>query len=212
MTRAIAQACQVENGLDGIPVAGRTDTIILADVCAKWGVERDDGFLPAFQTIYFRTLAEELAGLSPDARGVLPGVERLLESLGADDRFTSALLTGNYDVSARLKLERFGLWRHFAFGAFGGDAAERNRLVAVAVERGRAAGMGSVEPGDVIVVGDTPLDVACGRANGARTLAVATGGYSVGELCAAGADYAVPDLSETGAIVEWLESGAVRSC
>jgi phosphoglycolate phosphatase-like HAD superfamily hydrolase len=206
MTRAFAEACRIENGFDGIPVPGRTDTIILADAVAKWGLDGGAEFVGAFQQVYYRCLSEELSSLSPDARGVLPGVVPLLERLNAHPQFSVGLLTGNYAASAELKLGRFGLWGHFAFGAFGGDAADRNRLVPIAIERAIGAGRPRVASADVVVVGDTPLDVACGQVNGARALAVATGSYAVRELEQAGADLAVEDLSDTAAILAWLSA------
>ena len=162
-----------------------------------------------FQQVYYRCLSEELSRLPASIAASCPASIALLDALAEDDdRFTVGLLTGNYAASARLKLERFDLWRYFAFGAFGGDAADRERLVAVAIERGRDAGMREVAASDVVVVGDTPLDIACGHANGARALAVATGGFGVAQLCAAGADYVAEDLSDTEAIVSWLRDSA----
>lgn len=207
MTRAFAESCRIENGFDGIPVPGRTDRIILADALTKWGLQGGPDFVSAFQRIYFRCLAEELTCLSSNAPGILPGVRNLLDSLCATPAMTSALLTGNYAHSARLKLERFDLWRYFPFGAFGDDEAQREHLVGVALERARAAGVPQVASRDVVVVGDTPLDVACGAANGARTLAVATGSYDVEDLRKAGADLVVPDLSCTDVILSWLSDG-----
>ncbi len=204
MTRAFAEACRVENGFADIPVPGRTDRVILADALAKWGVEGGTEIVAAFQRVYYRCLAEELCSLSPTALGVLPGVRPLLDVLASTAGVTIALLTGNYAVSARLKLERFGLWQYFPFGAFGDDEQDRERLVRVAMRRARAAGMPRVARGDVIVVGDTPLDVACGAANGARTLAVATGSYDVDALAAAGAGKVVTDLSDTDDVMTWL--------
>lgn len=206
MTRAFAVACKIENGFEGIPVPGRTDTIILADAMAKWGLEARPEFVSAFQAIYYRCLSDELARLSPEAPGVLPGVVDLLESLQRSPAFSLGLLTGNYAESARLKLDRFGLWGYFDFGAFGGDAAQRENLVRIAMGRAREGGLPEVTPADVVVVGDTPLDVACGRANGARVLAVATGSFGVDELEEAGADKAVRDLSDTAALMDWLEA------
>ncbi len=205
MTRAFAEACQVENGFEDIPVPGRTDRVILADALAKWGVEGGSELVAAFQRVYYRCLAEELCHLSPTVPGVLPGVRPLLDALKSTASVTVALLTGNYAISARLKLERFDLWEYFPFGgAFGDDEQERERLVPVAVRRARAAGMPRVAPDDVIVIGDTPLDVACGAANGARTLAVATGSYDVTALEAAGAGKVVTDLSDTDVVMSWL--------
>jgi phosphoglycolate phosphatase-like HAD superfamily hydrolase len=210
MTRAFAQACRIDNGFEGIPVPGRTDTIILADALAKWGVEARPELLSSFRQTYIDCLADELSRLAPDVPGVLPGVTGLLDALSQRNRFHVGLLTGNYAATARLKLERFGLWNRFAFGAFGDDDAERPRLVAVGLRRAAEHGCSALRGEDVVVVGDTPLDVECGRANGARTLAVATGSYSVEALEAAGADLAVQDLSDTARLVEWLEAPAGR--
>ena len=209
MTRAFAEACRIENGFEGIPVPGRTDTIILADAAAKWGLEASPAFVAAFQDTYYRCLSEELSRLPPTIPGVLPGVVDLLEALQKMQGFNVGLLTGNYSISARIKLERFGLWHYFPFGAFGEDAAERPHLVRVALERADGAGMPDVSFGDVVLVGDTPLDVACGLSNGTRVLGVATGSFSVEELARAGAHKAVRTLEDTEGLLRWLgkESG-----
>jgi len=204
MTRAFAEWAGIPDGLDGIPVPGRTDTIILADLLRRHGLAADAAGLGVLQETYFRCLAEELGPL-PEGAGALPGVVALLEALSAEPGVSSGLLTGNHSRGARIKLERFGLFGYFAFGAFGEDASDRNDLVPVAVERARASGI--PEPaGGVVVVGDTPLDVACGRAHGARTIAVATGGFGEVVLREAGADLVVPDLSDTAALLEWLRA------
>ena len=204
LTRAFEQWAGIPDGLDGIPVPGRTDTIILADLLRRHGLGADASALDALQDTYFHCLAEELASL-PAGMGPLPGVVPLLDALAVEPRVTSALLTGNHTRGARLKLERFGLWKYFRFGAFGEDAADRDDLVPVARERAAASGTPAVSsPRDVVVVGDTPLDVACGRAHGASTVAVATGGFSAQVLAQAGADLVLPDLSGTDALLEWL--------
>jgi len=204
MTRAFAEACRIENGFEGIPVPGRTDTIILSDAAEKWGLSAGPEFVAAFQATYYRCLSDELSRLPATVPGVLPGVVNLLDALSRTPAFSVGLLTGNYSASAKLKLDRFGLWQYFPFGAFGEDAANREHLVPVAIERGRAIGVPEVAPSDVVLVGDTPLDVSCGLANGTRVLGVATGSYSVDELAEAGADRAVGNLSDTEGLLEWL--------
>ena len=106
-----------------------------------------------------------------------------------------ALLTGNYEDAARIKLEYFDLWRYFRCGAFGDDAPDRNGLLPKAMAAIRECGGPEVAPLEIVVVGDTPLDVACAAASGARSLAVATGGYDVDALRAAGADVVLQDLT-----------------
>lgn len=203
LTRAFEEWAGIPDGLDGIPVPGRTDTIIFADLLRRHGLATSPAALHVLLDIYFRCLAEELAAL-PAGVGPLPGVVALLEALAGEAYLDTALLTGNHTRGAQLKLERYGLWHYFPFGAFGEDAAERNDLVPVAVARAAAAGVPPVHPHDVVIVGDTPLDVACGRAHGACTLGVATGGCSEAALADAGADLVLPTLSDTPRLLEWL--------
>jgi phosphoglycolate phosphatase-like HAD superfamily hydrolase len=135
----------------------------------------------------------------------MPGVHALLDALTVRDDLALGLLTGNFAEGARIKLEHFDLWKYFAFGAFGDDAADRNALVPVAVERARARGVGGVTPADVLVVGDTPHDVACALAVGAVPVGVATGGFSVDQLRASGAEIVFEDLSDREAFLKLLE-------
>ena len=107
--------------------------------------------------------------------GTLPGVPALLETLQAREDVFLGLLTGNFRDGARIKLERFDLWRYFRCGAFGDDSPDRNALVPVALERAAACGMVPLQPADVLVVGDTPNDVACAQVVGAVPVGVATG-------------------------------------
>src|SRR5262245_50049001 len=131
----------------------------------------------------------------------MPGVPDLLDVLAdRDDRYL-ALLTGNYETAARMKLEHFDLWRYFACGAFGDDAPDRNGLLPKAIARIAACGGPAIEQREAVVIGDTPLDVACAAAAGARCIAVATGNFSVGDLRAAGADVVMQDLSDTAAVL-----------
>jgi len=116
--------------------------------------------------------------------------------LSARDDVYLALLTGNFQSGARIKLEYFDLWRYFACGAFGDAAPERNGLLARALTRVRACGGPEVGASDVIIVGDTPLDVAVAVAGGTRSVAVATGSHDVVALRATAADVVLPDLTE----------------
>ena len=136
---------------------------------------------------------------------VLPGITPLLDALEPDARHFLALLTGNYADAAEVKLGHFDLWRYFRCGAFGEDHGDRNHLVPVAMHRARAQGLPlHVEPAHAIVIGDTPRDVACAHAHGARCLAVATGEYSAEVLRGAGADVVFEDLSDTSAVLHAL--------
>jgi phosphoglycolate phosphatase-like HAD superfamily hydrolase len=200
MARAFHDVFGVERAFDGIPMPGRTDDLIVRDAAARAAIVTDETKTAAFRKRYLACLADELSMPRPGSR-IMPGVVALLEVLSRRPDVVLGLLTGNYPEAARLKLEHFELWHYFACGAYGGEAADRNRLVPVAVERAAACGFYATNPDDVVVVGDTPLDVACARAFGARAVAVATGDFDVRSLKRAGADVVFEDLSNAGCFV-----------
>ena len=203
LSRAFEELFAVTNALDGVPLAGRTDSWIVADVAAKRSLRLDDHTVERLRSAYLRYLPTELD--EPGLRkGVMPGVRPLLQALSTREDAYVALLTGNFEDGARIKLEYFDLWRYFASGAFGDSAHDRNTLLAEALARVRAAGGPTVDPTDVVVVGDTPLDVAVAVAAGARSLAVATGSYDAEALRASGADVVLDDLSDVPTVLEGL--------
>ena len=196
MNRALEEVFGHSSGLDGIPVAGRTDWAILADAVRRLGAALDGPMLADLQHRYVANLADEIVHRGEGRKGVMPGVREILEQLGRRDDVLVGLLTGNFEEGARVKLAHFDLWRYFRCGAFGGDAADRNALVPVAVERARACGLPEIADADVFVIGDTPHDVMCAHAAGATAVAVATGGSSVEELRATGAAHVFQDLGD----------------
>ena len=201
LSRAFEELFAVSNALDGVPIAGRTDSWIVADVAATRGLPCDVHTVERLRGAYLHYLPEELDEPGP-RKGVMPGVRPLLEELSMRNDTYVALLTGNFEEGARLKLEYFDLWRYFRCGAFGDNAPERNGLLPRALARVRACGGPSVEPGDVVIVGDTPLDVAVAVAGGTRSVAVATGGYDAPTLHASGADVVLDDLSDVPAVLD----------
>ena len=203
MGRAFEDLFGIAGAFDGIQMAGRTDKWILEDAAARAGVSLTDSTLQAFRRRYCERLIDALPEPGP-RKGVLPGVQSLLESLAALPNVFLALLTGNCEDGARLKLEHFGLWRFFRCGAFGDDARERSQLFPVVMARAHTCGAAGVSPRDVIVVGDTALDVACAVAAGARSVAVATGPSDVDTLKRSGADVVVADLTDTSAFLHLL--------
>lgn len=201
MNRAGQDVLGVESLLDGVSVAGRTDWIILHDALAKLGRTLDEALFARLRDAYVAFLEEEIASPGQGAKGVMPGVPDLLPALHLRDDVVLGLLTGNFERGARIKLEHFDLWHYFACGAFGDDAADRNALVPFALERARGCGLDPVGYENVIVVGDTPHDVACARAVGALPVAVATGTFTVSQLRDTGADVVMEDLSDTAAFL-----------
>jgi phosphoglycolate phosphatase-like HAD superfamily hydrolase len=174
-----------------VEAAGRTDGAIVRDLLAHAGV--DDAAADARWAEVQAAAVESYARLCPPdlSATVAPGIPELLAALAARPaQFRLSLVTGNLEPVARLKLARAGLARHFApgQGAFGSDDEARDALPPIA--RARAAD--PPWPRErTAVVGDTPRDIACARADGLRVAAVATGPFAVADL--AGADAVVED-------------------
>jgi phosphoglycolate phosphatase len=201
MSLAFDEVFAIANAFQGIPMAGRTDAWILNDAAAAHGIPPDSPHLARFRDAYVRHLATELEKPGVNRKGLMPGVRELLDALAARDDVYLALLTGNYEAGARLKLEYFDLWKYFPCGAFGDDAPHRNVLVPKALARIEACEGLAYAAADAVVIGDTPLDVGCAAHAGARSLAVATGSHSVEELRAAGADAVLEDLRDIEEVV-----------
>ena len=204
MNRALEEVLSRTNGLDGIAVAGRTDWSILQDAVARTAHELDHSLLSALRERYISNLEIEIESPGRGTKGVMPGIEKLLLQLDARDDVQLGLLTGNFEEGARIKLAYFNLWKYFPCGAFGGDSADRNALVPVAIARARQCGLPAISIADVLVVGDTPHDVACAHAAGATPVAVATGSYSVEQLRDSGAEIVFQDLSDTARFLQLL--------
>jgi phosphoglycolate phosphatase len=204
MNRACEEMAARPDALDGIPVAGRTDRIILADVVARLGRSLDGALLAELRDRYIANLAEEIDRPGRGVKAVMPGIRELLDALVARADVFVGLLTGNFEAGARIKLGHFDLWRYFRCGAYGDDAADRNALVPFAVERAVRCGMPPPAPPDVLVVGDTPHDVACAKAAEAIAVGVATGSFTAEALRDAGADVVFEDLSDTNAFLSLL--------
>jgi len=204
MSRAFEEVFSVRDAFSGTPFPGRTDTWILSDAAAAHGLSIEAERLALFRSVYLGHLNIELEEPGP-RKGIMPGVLPLLEELERRDDAYLALLTGNYEEAAKAKLSYFELWRYFRCGAFGDDAPDRNGLLPRAMERIRECGGPVVGPRDVVVIGDTPLDVACAAASGARSVAVATGGYDVEALRQAGADVVLQDFSDTCEVLRALQ-------
>ena len=204
MNRACADEVGHDNAMDGVEFAGRTDWSILRDVMRNHDRAVDRPMLDRLSRRYVAHLAEEIQLPGKGVKDVMPGIRALLDALHQRADVAMGLLTGNFAEGARVKLEYFDLWDYFPCGAFGGDSADRNDLVPIAIRRAREAGIADVEPSRVIVVGDTPNDVECARVVGATPVAVATGSYSVEQLRQSGADIVFKDLSDTAAFLKLL--------
>lgn len=199
-----------ERKADAFPVldlGGATDGSVVAFLFEHFEIENRDEHRETFFARYEAALEKTLARFREEGRGrALPGVTPLLEALARRrEEFVMALLTGNNQSGARIKLSHFGLDRHFDFGAFGCDHPERNELGAIALRRARESLGREFSADRVVVIGDTLKDIACARACGARVLAVATGTVPYEELEAAGPDAILRDLSDTERALAVLE-------
>lgn len=206
MAQALHEVYGTTGPVDAYDFRGRTDPEIVAGLMRAAGVPEATvrARLPACLAAYVRALAPEVA-----RRGVrvMPGVPTLLAALAGRADVLVGLLTGNVEAGARVKLEPTGLWPFFRLGAYGSDDADRRRLPAVARARARALAGGEIPFERVTIVGDTPLDVDCARACGARAVAVATGWHSADELRACAPDHVFADCSDVEAVLAALLDG-----
>lgn len=163
-------------------MAGKTDPQIVRELLLRGGCTPEE--IARLSGDVLRLYIERFGPAlndSPRPR-LFPGVRELVVELAGTPSVLLGLLTGNIEAGARLKLDRFGLRDHFRLGAYGSDSADRRALVPIAVERALQLTGQRFAGQEVVVIGDTPLDIDCGRAWGATTIAVATGPYSLGEL------------------------------
>jgi phosphoglycolate phosphatase len=186
-----------------VPFAGRTDLEIAHDMFEQEGVADGEALLDRFEEELVRAMAARLDALKAAGRA-LPGTREALERLHGEPGVIQSLLTGNVERNAMLKLKPFGLtrWIEFGCGGYGSDHRVRGELVAIARGRAERAHGVTLNPGDVVLIGDTPLDVAAAREGGARAVAVATGPYGEDELASARADVVLPDLADTARVAE----------
>ena len=195
MNRSFEQLFDVSGALDDVVLAGRTDRAIVTEALTRAGQPVDDDAIARVRERYLDDLRHALEDKTVSSAGVLPGVTELLDELEREN-VAVGLLTGNFEEAAAIKLGHYGLWDRFAFGAFGDRHVDRRALVKVAVDAAIEAGHGIFEADRIVVIGDTPLDVDCAHAYGARAIAVATGPISHEALAATGPAMTVHSLAE----------------
>jgi len=199
--RAFASALRdefgIEHGTEGVHFAGRTDSSLIREILGRHRIS----FIPAMAERFYARYVFWLDYLLDQTNGgPCAGVMPFLEELRRlPEPPVIGLLTGNIRLGAEIKLRRFGLWDWFVVGAFGDDHEDRNQLSGIAHQRACTLVGRPLRGDEVLVVGDTPADVACGRAIQARTLAVATGGATMKELEDHRPNWAVRTLREVTA-------------
>ena len=188
----------LQEDLSGIEISGRTDSGIARQVFAKHGLAVTEENLQRYFRGYLRHLQRQI----PQRVGrVLPGVVPLLEALALIPHVSLGLLTGNLERGARIKLQHYGVDEYFEFGAFADDHHDRNALGAFALKRASERHSVSFASDRTYVIGDTPHDISCARAFGARSIAVATGSFTVEQLAVHEPDALFADLGDTSAVL-----------
>lgn len=195
-------------GSPGYRYDGKTDRQIVRDQMRNAGHDDQDidARMPELMEAYLAGLQRELAATSARV-DVLAGVESLLVALSRRDHCAVGLLTGNLEDGARHKLTAARIdWAHFRVGAFGSDHEQREALPPIAQARAHQHFGHAFEGDAVVIIGDTPADIRCGRPVGARAIAVATGHYSVDDLLSHEPAAAFPDLGDTEAVMAVIDA------
>lgn len=195
--KAFAGEFQIMDATRGMSFAGRTDTGLVRLVFVRNGIEPSPANFRRFFDSYVFWLEQMLheceGQVCPGARDFIAEMEALPQPP------VVGLLTGNIRLGAEIKLRHFNLWELFKMGAFADDHEDRNQISAIAHRRSGEVLKGEVRGDEILVIGDTPLDVECGRAIGAKVLAVATGSSSVAELREHHPDWVVENLTQISA-------------
>ena len=198
---AIREVFDYEEPLARFDFSGRTDPQITFMILEETGIEKDrvEQGLESLWTHYLAGLEKRV---SRECVHVMPGVERLLDALEDHGDVTLALLTGNIEPGARIKLSPHDLNRYFPFGAFGSDSPRREDLPPIAVARAEQHNGQRFAERDVVIIGDSIYDVRCGVPHGAKSIAVATGVTAAEKLRAEHPDYFFDTLEDVDRVVE----------
>lgn len=201
---ALIEATREIFGHDGpdLDLAGSTDLGVIANILDHFQIEPTLERIDAYFQIYLNRLDWQLTHGGHPGR-VLGGAEELLRHLSDRQDAAIGLLTGNIAEGAAVKMRHYGLAHYFQFGAYGSDHADRNQLGPIALQRASLHTGRTFTAEETWVIGDTPKDIACAHAIGARCLAVATGRFTAAELTASGADRVVESLDEAMDSTAW---------
>jgi phosphoglycolate phosphatase-like HAD superfamily hydrolase len=203
--RAILDTFSVAGDIRTVLPDGMTDPRILEEIFAKSeakvSVSSDQliQFALNLQKSYAAAVGEGATSIR-----ALAGVPELLERLSVDSTVARGVVTGNFEVTAKIKLEAAGLACHLNIGAYASDSCHRSDLPAIAKQRWEARAGRQISAARCIIVGDTPKDLEAARANGMKCVLVGTGRYPVEELQYYAPDACLADLTDTAAIGDLL--------
>ncbi len=189
--------------IESFDFSGKTDPQIAREILTAEDV--DDAIIDArLPMLWEHYIGELRSRIVADPMKLLPGVGELIKNLHLVDDVALGLVTGNIARGAQIKLGSVGLVEHFRVGGYGSDHEVRDHLPGIALDRAVNT-WGVAFTGDsVVVIGDTPRDVQCGKHHGARTIAVATGHFDGHQLRETGADVVFQDFSDVDRVVEAL--------
>jgi len=187
----VREVLGLEVSLEGVSLAGNTDTSILREACALAGVPAD--VLEPQMAAILKGMCQNVADRRDELQPILmPGVEETLRHL-ADRGATLGVATGNLEMIGWIKVERAGLREWFRFGGFSDHFPVRSELVGHAAKKAREL---AVAQASICVVGDTPRDIEAAHANGLAVIAVATGHFSFDELLELGPEVCTTTLAD----------------
>ena len=204
LKRALLDVYGCAGPIDSFEMAGKTDWQIVTDLMLAANL--DPTVIDARLTDAFKAYAQHVRMAAPNLKmRLLPGVRNLLMRLRDEPTFMLGLVTGNVREAVPYKLKAVGIDPdQFLFGAFGSEHRDRNTLPVLALDRINKALTISIPQRAVLIVGDTPLDIACARHNGVKVLCVATGNYDFETLSSYHPDYLLSDLKDTEAVMKIL--------
>ncbi len=185
--------------------AGKLDSVIISEVMRAAGFS-DEQIARGFQEVKQTYIQLFKARVTAAHIKLMVGVVELLQRLAQCKQVTLGLLTGNFEESGRYKVALPNLNHYFPFGAFADDARTRNELPPIAVERAYAHTGRRFEGKDVVIIGDTPHDIACAKVLDSKSIAVATGFYTEAQLQVHSPDYVFSNLADTDAVLETILS------
>lgn len=206
--RALQDVFDIRIDKKAIRPDGKTDPLILKEILEHFEIS-DRLCIRSRHRMFARYLdlleVEMKKTLECGKVRILPGVKNLLRALSSESDFALGLATGNLEGGARVKLEKAGLDGFFHFGGFGSDSEDRTELTRIGMRRGS----NYVSPARVdaaFVIGDTPFDIVHGHNAGASVIAVASGGYGVGELQACKPELVLEDLTQVESIISFMRA------
>lgn len=204
MSYAMEQVFGTAGSLDNYAFSGKTDSQIINDLLGSAGIPANE-IESKIETVYELMALKGRTLFVRNAIRTCPGVPELLRALRSNGEVVLGLLTGNIIQTAPLKLAAAGIDpADFQVGAYGSDADERNDLPAIAWERASSLTGREFDGTQTVIVGDTPADIACAKASGSMSVAVATGHHSADDLQELSPDFLFEDLRDTEYVLEIL--------